>query len=118
MPEAFDDLTNVDCDFYDFRPIDFLGLKMLLGQNFRGDVKGLDYGEMANLIISQPYLGSTAKTDGIDGDPIAFMTLINPQQYDDKVNIDRSHLVPSTSVLSPDRGTSNTNLHIDRAARH
>ncbi len=74
---ASKDLINVDFDFFDPRPIDYIALKRLLNQLFQGDAETFHMNDLADLILSQPLLGSTVKTDGIDSDPFAFLTVLN-----------------------------------------
>lgn len=70
-------LIDVDFDFFDPAPIDFIAIKRLLTQLFQADSEDLNIHELTELIISQPLLGTTVKTDGIDSDPYAFLTILN-----------------------------------------
>lgn len=64
--------------------VDFHGLKNLLRQLFDIDNQLFDLSELADLILSQPLLGSTVKTDGEESDPFAFLTVLNMQQHRNK----------------------------------
>lgn len=70
-------LINVDFDFFDLAPIDFVAIKRLLKQLFQADAELLHIHELTELIITQPILGTTVKTDGIETDPYAFITVLN-----------------------------------------
>jgi protein BCP1 len=83
MPKRRDDaeddegLIHVDFEFFDPRASDFLALKRLLSQLFQDDGQNFRLDELAELIISQPLLGTTVKVDGIESDPYAFLTVLN-----------------------------------------
>ncbi|KAL5534773.1 hypothetical protein ACEPAG_1237 [Sanghuangporus baumii] len=71
-------LVNVDFDFFDPNPkVDFIALKRLLSQLFQADAEIFHLNELAELILSQPLVGTTVKTDGIEGDPYAYLTVLN-----------------------------------------
>ncbi|KAG6828857.1 hypothetical protein H0H92_006564 [Tricholoma furcatifolium] len=71
-------LINVDFDFYDPNPnIDYQALKRLLKQLLSRDADMFNLHELAELILSQPTVGTTIKTDGIESDPYAFLTVLN-----------------------------------------
>jgi protein BCP1 len=111
--EASDDEDIVNVDFEWFAPaeIDFHGLKLLLRQLLDVDNDLFDLSSLADLIISQPTLGSTVKVsqDGIesddedadpsapkpdvtmteavdteDTDPFAFLTVLNLHAHKEK----------------------------------
>ncbi|GJJ09392.1 hypothetical protein Clacol_003614 [Clathrus columnatus] len=71
------EIINVDFDFFDPMQPDYLALKRLLNQLFQGDAEELWIDELAGLIVAQPLVGTTVKLDGIDGDPYAFLTVLN-----------------------------------------
>ena len=75
------DLVNVDFEWFDPQPIDFHGLKNLLRQLFDNDAQIFDMSALADLILSQPTLGSTVKVDGHESDPYAFLTVLNLQEH-------------------------------------
>lgn len=46
-------------------------------QQFNADADLLQPHELANLILSQPLVGTTVKTDGKESDPYAVLTALN-----------------------------------------
>ncbi|KAF8060830.1 p21-C-terminal region-binding protein-domain-containing protein [Lyophyllum atratum] len=71
-------LIDVDFDFFDPNPaVDYQALKRLLGQLFQRDADIFQLHELSELILSQPTVGTTIKTDGIESDPYAFLTVLN-----------------------------------------
>lgn len=73
---------NVDFEWFDPQPaVDFHGLKNLLRQLFDSDSLDFDMSALADLILSQPLLGSTVKVDGNESDPYAFLTVLNLQEH-------------------------------------
>ena len=49
----------------------------MLGQLFQSDADLVKTHELAELILSQSLLGTTVKTDGVDSDPFAFISVLN-----------------------------------------
>jgi protein BCP1 len=83
------DMVNVDFEWFDPNPeVDFHGLKTLLRQLLDVDNQLFDLSELADLILSQPLLGSTVKVDGNETDPYAFLTVLNLETH--KVSPSRS----------------------------
>lgn len=79
------DTVNVDFEWFDPQPeVDFHGLKTLLRQLFDIDWTLFDLSALADLILSQPLLGSTVKVDGNESDPFAFLTVLNLSTHKDK----------------------------------
>ncbi len=71
-------MVNVDFDFFAPNPeVDYIAFKRLLMQLFQSDSELLAVHDLADLILSQPAIGSTVKTDGEDGDPYAFLSVLN-----------------------------------------
>ena len=70
-------LVNVDFDFFDICPVDFIAIKRMLAQLFQSDSELVKIHELADLVTSQNLPGTTVKTDGVEGDPYAFLTIIN-----------------------------------------
>ncbi|GIZ41611.1 hypothetical protein CKM354_000491000 [Cercospora kikuchii] len=71
-------MLDVDFEFMDPDPeVDFHGLKNLLRQLFDADNQLFDLSELADLILSQPGMGSTVKCDGKESDPYALLTALN-----------------------------------------
>lgn len=75
-------IVNVDFEWFDPQPaVDFHGLKSLLRQLLDCDAQEFDISALADLILSQPLLGSTVKVDGNESDPYAFLTVLNLQEH-------------------------------------
>ncbi|KAF2709091.1 hypothetical protein K504DRAFT_433932 [Pleomassaria siparia CBS 279.74] len=78
------DMVNVDFEWFDPQPaVDFHGLKTLLRQLLDVDNQLFNLSELADLILSQPLLGSTIKVDGNESDPYAFLTVLNLETHKD-----------------------------------
>ncbi|CAA21060.2 nuclear export chaperone [Schizosaccharomyces pombe] len=71
------DFINVDFEFFDPQPIDFHAFKNLLKQLLGYDHTNVNLSALADLILSQPLLGSTVKVDGNNSDPYAMLSVIN-----------------------------------------
>lgn len=75
-------MLDVEFEWFDPQPnVDFHGLKTLLRQLFDVDNDLFDLSALADLILSQPLLGSTVKTDGNESDPYAFLTVLNLHEH-------------------------------------
>lgn len=71
-------LIDVSFEFFDPNPkIDFHAFKRLLAQLFQRDSEQLYLNDLVDLILSQPTVGTTIKTDGIESDPFALFTVLN-----------------------------------------
>jgi len=71
-------IVDVDFEFFDPNPkVDYIALKRLLQQLFHADAALFQLHELADLVLSQPLIGTTIKTDGIESDPLAFLTVLN-----------------------------------------
>ena len=71
---------DVDFDFFGLNPeVDYHAINRLLIQLFGSDSESLQTGRIANLILSvaDTGVGSTVKTDGEEGDPYAFLTVLS-----------------------------------------
>lgn len=69
---------DVDFDFFDPHPdVDYLALKRLATQLFQADAESLHLNDLADLILSQPLVGTTVKCDGRESDPYAVLTVLN-----------------------------------------
>lgn len=76
------DLLDVDFEWFDPQSdVDFHGLKTLLRQLLDVDAQMVDIGALVDLILAQPYLGSTVKVDGNKTDPYAFLSVINLHEH-------------------------------------
>ena len=88
-------MVNVDFEWFDPQPaVDFHGLKTLLRQLLDVDNQLFDLSELADLILSQPLLGSTVKVDGNETDPYAFLTVLNLETH-------KVHFAPSSPFQTP-----------------
>lgn len=75
-------MLNVDFEWFDPQPaVDFHGLKTLLRQLLDIDNQLFDLSALADMILAQPLLGSTVKTDGNESDPFAFLSILNMHQH-------------------------------------
>lgn len=78
-------MVSVDFEWFNFKSdIDFHGTKSLLRQLFDVDSQLFDLSALADLILSQPTIGSTVKVDGEDTDAYAFLTILNLQEHREK----------------------------------
>lgn len=78
-------MINVEFEWFNMKPeIDFHGLKSLTRQLFDVDSQIIDLSALADLILSQPTIGSTVKVDGDETDPYAFITVLNMREHKDK----------------------------------
>ncbi|KAG8700393.1 Mss4p nuclear export, partial [Ceratobasidium sp. 423] len=81
------ELVDVDFEFFGPAEIDYLALKRLLSQLFSTDAPGFHIENLTELILEQPGIGSTVKTDGIDSDPYAILTVLNMNVHKDHPSI-------------------------------
>ncbi|KAJ1310669.1 hypothetical protein OPQ81_009196 [Rhizoctonia solani] len=81
------ELVDVDFEFFGPAEIDYLALKRLLNQLFSTDAVGFQVEKLTELILGQPGIGSTVKTDGIDSDPYAILTVLNMNVHKDHPSI-------------------------------
>ncbi|KAL8804977.1 MAG: hypothetical protein Q9223_006496 [Gallowayella weberi] len=104
-------------EFFDPQPAaDLEGITRLLRQLFDSDAPSFHLGAIADLILSQPTLGSTIKTDGHQSDPHAFLTVLNLKEHKDLPVIKQligylgtqaattPELLPLNHVLDPSSG--------------
>ncbi|KAJ8590901.1 hypothetical protein M405DRAFT_932501 [Rhizopogon salebrosus TDB-379] len=81
-------LIDVDFDFFDLNPtIDYHTIKRLLDQLFGVDAESLSTNALADLVLSQPDVGTTIKTDGEESDPYAFLSVLNVGVHNDNVSM-------------------------------
>ncbi|KAL9947251.1 Mss4p nuclear export [Verticillium nonalfalfae] len=79
------DVVNVDFEWFNFdADIDFHGTKALLRQLFDVDAVKFNISGLADLVISQPTIGSTVKVDDKANDAYALMTVLNMHEHRDK----------------------------------
>ncbi|TFK57727.1 hypothetical protein OE88DRAFT_1618886, partial [Heliocybe sulcata] len=71
-------LVDVDFEFFDPNPkVDYHALKRLLVQLFQADAELFHLEDLTAVILGQPLVGTTVKTDGLESDPYAFLTVLN-----------------------------------------
>ncbi|KAF8907643.1 p21-C-terminal region-binding protein-domain-containing protein [Gymnopilus junonius] len=71
-------LVDVSFEFFDPNPnVDYHAIKRLLTQLFQRDAEQLHTHELTELVLAQPTVGTTIKTDGIESDPFALFTVLN-----------------------------------------
>ncbi|PHH87891.1 hypothetical protein CDD83_8282 [Cordyceps sp. RAO-2017] len=76
------DMVDVEFEWFNFDPeIDFQGLKSLLRQLLDVDASLFNVSAIADLILSQPTIGSTVKVDGKETDPYAMLTVLNTWEH-------------------------------------
>ncbi|KAI5120873.1 hypothetical protein M0805_008245 [Coniferiporia weirii] len=81
-------LIDVDFEFFDPNPaVDYLALKRLLTQLFQSDAELFALHDFADLVLSQPLLGTTVKIDGIEGDPYAYLSVLNMHAHQSHASI-------------------------------
>ncbi|TID26246.1 hypothetical protein CANINC_002778 [Pichia inconspicua] len=73
-----DDMINIDFDFYNLNPtVDFHATKNFLRQLFQDDAILFPLSELTDLILKEGNIGTTIKTDGVEGDPFSVLTVVN-----------------------------------------
>ena len=78
-------MVNVDFEFFDPNPeVDYLGLKRLATQLLQGDAEAMQLQDFADLVLSQPGVGTTVKCDGKESDPAEVEEVL-------PIRIDRGH---------------------------
>ncbi|THH10574.1 hypothetical protein EW145_g1221 [Phellinidium pouzarii] len=81
-------LIDVDFDFFNPNPaVDYLALKRLLIRLFQSDADFFSLNELAELILSQSTLGTSVKTDGIESDPYAYLSVLNMHVHQNHASI-------------------------------
>ncbi|KAG9119969.1 Mss4p nuclear export [Ceratobasidium sp. 392] len=101
------ELVDVDFEFFDPAQIDYLAIKRLLNQLFSWDSPNFHVEKLTELILSQPLLGSTVKTDGIESDPYALLSVININVHKDHPSI-RAIVDYLLDKVAPNSATSST----------
>ncbi|KAL9596761.1 MAG: hypothetical protein Q9219_005586 [cf. Caloplaca sp. 3 TL-2023] len=114
--DEYDEIRQ-EFEFFDPQsPWDFEGFKRLLRQLFDADATSFHLGAIADLILAQPLLGSTIKTEGNESDPHAFLTILSLEEHRDKRVIKdltnyiqnragtNPELSPLQALLNPDSG--------------
>ncbi|KAF4916894.1 Protein BCP1 [Colletotrichum viniferum] len=79
------DVVNVDFEWFNFDPeVDFHGTKTLLRQLLDVDATLFNISGLADLILSQPTIGSTVKVDSKENDAYALITALNIKEHSQK----------------------------------
>ena len=78
-------MVDVEFEWFNFDPeVDFHGVKSLLRQLFDVDAALFNVSGLADLIVSQPTIGSTVKVDGKATDAYAMLTALNTFEHREK----------------------------------
>ncbi|PVH13502.1 uncharacterized protein CXQ87_001607 [Candidozyma duobushaemuli] len=78
VEEQQDEVVNVDFDYFDLNPdVDFHATKNFLRQLFGDDATNFDISSLADMILTKNSVGTTIKTEGLEGDPFALLSVIN-----------------------------------------
>ncbi|KAE9396532.1 hypothetical protein BT96DRAFT_958173 [Gymnopus androsaceus JB14] len=81
-------MINVDFDFFNPNPsVDYQAIKHLLVQLFQRDSELFQLHSLTELILSQPSIGTTVKTDGEESDPYALLTVVNMHMHQENPSI-------------------------------
>ncbi|KAJ1510871.1 Mss4p nuclear export [Coelomomyces lativittatus] len=71
----FDDILNVEFDFFEFDEADYHPIKQFLHSSFGKENTKIAFSELVDWIL-QFGLGTTVKCDGEKGDPYAFISIL------------------------------------------
>ncbi|KTW28819.1 hypothetical protein T552_01449 [Pneumocystis carinii B80] len=91
---------QVDFEFFNPRLGDLYTLRTLLRQLIGPDSDSIDINGLSDLVICQTLVGSTVKMDGIEGDPLAFLSVLNMNYYCEKECIKRIKSYIMTKICS------------------
>ncbi|RSL72630.1 Protein BCP1 [Fusarium floridanum] len=112
------DMVNVEFEWFNFDPeVDFHGTKTLLRQLFDVDANLFNMSALADLVLSQPTIGSTIKVDGKANDAYALLTVLNTAVHQNKkpMNDILKYLVnkaQSNPSLAPVANVLNSGKHV------
>ncbi|KAJ2969833.1 hypothetical protein NQ176_g8468 [Zarea fungicola] len=82
------DMVDVDFEWFNYDPeVDFHGVKSLLRQLFDVDATLFNMSTLADLVLSQPTIGSTVKVDGKNTDAYAMLTALNTAVHNDSESL-------------------------------
>ena len=119
-------MVNVEFEWFNFKPdTDFHGTKSLLRQLLDVDHQLFNLSALADLILSQPTVGSTVKVDGEDTDAYAFLTVLNLNEHKEKPIIkdivayvlEKSNSAPELSSLGSVLSAQNAQVGLVLAER-
>lgn len=81
-------MVDVDFEWFNYDPeVDFHGVKSLLRQLFDVDATLFNMSTLADLVLSQPTIGSTVKVDGKNTDAYAMLTALNTAVHNDSESL-------------------------------
>ncbi|KAH7261397.1 protein BCP1 [Fusarium redolens] len=116
-PKDFD-MVDVDFEWFNFDPeVDFHGTKTLLRQLFDVDANLFNMSALADLVLSQPTIGSTIKVDGKATDAYAMLTILNTAVHREKEPMNNiiKYLIEksqSSSSLAPIADVLSSGKHV------
>ncbi|KPM36231.1 Protein BCP1 [Neonectria ditissima] len=102
------DMVDVEFEWFNYDPeVDFHGVKTLLRQLFDVDAALFNMSALADLVLSQPTIGSTIKVDGKAMDAYAMLTALNtfvhrekePMKEVLKYLVEKAQTNPSLAVI-------------------
>ena len=103
-------MVDVEFEWFNYdADIDFHGIKSLLRQLLDVDAGLFNVSALADLVLSQPTIGSTVKVDGKATDPYAMITVLSTREQRDKEPMgdllkylaDKAHANPSLAAIPP-----------------
>ncbi|RCK63431.1 Protein BCP1 [Candida viswanathii] len=76
--EEMEETVNVDFDFFDLNPsVDFQATKNFLRQLLGDDSGEFNLSGLADLILTDHSVGTSIKTEGVESDPFALLSVVN-----------------------------------------
>ncbi|RCK63778.1 Protein BCP1 [Candida viswanathii] len=76
--EEMEETVNVDFDFFDLNPsVDFQATKNFLRQLLGDDSSEFNLSGLADLILTDHSVGTSIKTEGVESDPFALLSVVN-----------------------------------------
>ncbi|KZT42870.1 hypothetical protein SISSUDRAFT_956255, partial [Sistotremastrum suecicum HHB10207 ss-3] len=98
-------LIDIDFQFFDPAEVDHVALKRLIVQLFQSDAELIKPHALTELVLSQPLVGTTVKTEGKESDPLAFLTVLNMHVHRENASI------RALAQYFLDKSKSNGDLH-------
>ncbi|PPQ68481.1 hypothetical protein CVT25_008407, partial [Psilocybe cyanescens] len=81
-------IVDVSFEFFDPNPnVDYHAIKRLFNQLLHRDAEQLLTHELTELVLAQPTVGTTIKTDGLESDPYALFTVLNMHLHHQNASI-------------------------------
>ena len=72
---------DVDFEFFDPQPTDYFNIKQLLRQLLGPRSEDFDLAGLTDLVLNQPTVGTTVKTDGNESDPYLILTALSLREH-------------------------------------